>query len=98
MLLKFEKFISLGGFNTKYKVCSDYDLLLRLYKGKARTKKLYLDICTYEIGDVNWKNKFIFYLEHLKIVINLGKLKHIIYWFLKTIIYFLKRCIYLLRQ
>lgn len=43
-------------YDTKYQVVSDYDLLIRMVKGKVNFQSLGYPISEFFIGDYNWKN------------------------------------------
>lgn len=69
ILCKVDTLKLIGGFNTYYKVASDYELFIRIFS-ERNLKKLYINLVlsNFWIDDFNWKNSPISFYERYLIV------------------------------
>lgn len=56
MIFNIESIEKFNWYDARYKVVSDYDLLIRMVKGKCVFKYLGYPISQFYVGDYNWKN------------------------------------------
>lgn len=57
LFLKREIYLKLGGFNLRYKISADYDLIIRLYKNNCRCTKLDYTIVNIRQGGESFRNR-----------------------------------------